>query len=273
MEASGVNQENGLQLMGRFEQRPSLRGLNNHLFPSGLLPREVVEITGESALGKTYMLMDLIARCVLPSTVMCGECEKPSGGLEAGVFLLDQDHHFDLLKLVRIMEVRVKMFLKDIDDSTVDKVISASLKRLVTLHLYSDDELTPSLLSVQNYIFSNSNVSLVAMDSIGAHYWQSVAANGKRKIDTYVEDILKQVHQILGAFQVSFVYTRPAAFASKFSGLPPDLSNVWDLRNVNTKVKLKLLKGNTKIAEVHSKMNIHSVSYEICDNGIEWSST
>ncbi|CAB0001356.1 unnamed protein product [Nesidiocoris tenuis] len=155
----------------------------------------------------------------------------------------------------------------------VDKVISASLKRLVTLHLYSDDELTPSLLSVQNYIFSNSNVSLVAMDSIGAHYWQSVAANGKRKIDTYVEDILKQVHQILGAFQVSFVYTRPAAFASKFSGLPPDLSNVWDLRNVNTKVKLKLLKGNTKIAEVHSKMNIHSVSYEICDNGIEWSST
>lgn len=59
--------ESGVHLFARIAQRPNLGRLNQAIFwNGGPFPGQLVEITGETATGKTMLATDLLARCVLP---------------------------------------------------------------------------------------------------------------------------------------------------------------------------------------------------------------
>ncbi|XP_025947394.1 DNA repair protein XRCC2 isoform X2 [Apteryx rowi] len=91
--------ESGTQLLARLEGRSSLKNLEPYLFAEEGFPvhGDVVEFHGPEGTGKTEMLYHLIARCILP---------KSGGGLEVEVMFIDTDYHFDMLRLVTILEHR-----------------------------------------------------------------------------------------------------------------------------------------------------------------------
>ncbi|XP_029810196.1 DNA repair protein XRCC2 [Suricata suricatta] len=92
--------ESGTQLLARLEGRSSLKEIEPYLFADedSSVHGDVLEFHGPEGTGKTEMLYHLTARCVLP---------KSEGGLEAEVVFVDTDYHFDLLRLVAILERRL----------------------------------------------------------------------------------------------------------------------------------------------------------------------
>ncbi|XP_060052830.1 DNA repair protein XRCC2 isoform X1 [Erinaceus europaeus] len=92
--------ESGTELLARLEGRTSLRELEPRLFAGeeGPAHGEILELHGPEGSGKTEMLYHLAARCLLP---------RAQGGLEAEALFVDADGHFDLLRLVAVLEWRL----------------------------------------------------------------------------------------------------------------------------------------------------------------------
>ena len=57
-----------------------------------------MELHGTEGTGKTELLYHLLVRCLLP---------EDAGGLGVEVVFLDTDHHFDMLRLVTVLEHRL----------------------------------------------------------------------------------------------------------------------------------------------------------------------
>nr|XP_054767459.1 DNA repair protein XRCC2-like [Lytechinus pictus] len=108
--------ETGAQLFARLGEKPSLARLNPKLIPPGLEPRpgDVVEVYGSSGSGKTELLLNLTATCVLPEQWKGIDI----GGLGTSVVFVDTDHQFSMLRLFALLEHKVtnaihRMKLKD----------------------------------------------------------------------------------------------------------------------------------------------------------------
>lgn len=95
-----VNAESGFQLVSRFNGKPSLLHLDDILFPDGPNPGDIIQISGESGVGKSMLLMKFLTKSLLPKMY----CGIQIGGLEGGVILIDTDNGVSILKLVYLME-------------------------------------------------------------------------------------------------------------------------------------------------------------------------
>ncbi len=70
-----------------------------------------MEFHGLEGTGKTETLHHLITRCIMP---------VQSGGLEVAVVFVDTDYHFDMLRLVSVLEGRLAEDSKEGDGSEND---------------------------------------------------------------------------------------------------------------------------------------------------------
>lgn len=74
-----IRAESGRQLLARLSSRPSLKGLDERLLgPNGPLPQDVIEIVGETSVGKSVLVLQWVARAIL---------SPPRGGLGMNVML------------------------------------------------------------------------------------------------------------------------------------------------------------------------------------------
>ncbi|XP_073978179.1 X-ray repair cross complementing 2 [Rhodnius prolixus] len=262
-----IQQESCLQLLGRLQKRPSLQGLDAHLFPNGPKPREVIEITGEAGTGKTLLLLEFIKKSILPIRYN----EFQIDGLEAEVVYMNCDHHFNIFKLVSLMEDYLSRCLLTPDSDLIEEIISTSLKRLTVFNIFDSETMMTTFHLLSNLLCMNSNISLILIDSISAYYWQDAMIRGIRKMDLYVLTVLKLLHKSIKDFQVTVIFTRPQYFQSK-SGV--ECSPVYDLCKINTSIHLQQrIRDDTKcnIAEVRTCSAMMVVFYEILQNGVVWS--
>lgn len=95
-----LDAESGFQLVSRFNERPSLVHLDDILFPDGPKSGDIIQISGESAVGKSMLMMKFITKALLPVSYEGFDV----GGLNAGVILVDTDHSISILKVVCLME-------------------------------------------------------------------------------------------------------------------------------------------------------------------------
>ncbi|KAL7976466.1 hypothetical protein Chor_008415 [Crotalus horridus] len=109
------------------------------------------------------MLYHLIARCLLP---------KPRGGLEVGVLFIDTDFHFDMLRLVTILEYRLS-------SQGTEATIKHCLERFFLINCHSSSQLLLSLYSLESMFSSHPSLSLLIIDSISAFYWIDRANGGE----------------------------------------------------------------------------------------------
>lgn len=207
---SAFKVETGFQLFSRLNTRPTIENIHPDLFPNGgPKAKEVVEIMGETSTGKTLIITDLIARCLLP---------QEYSGKNAGVILLNTEHHFQLTLLVK----KLKMFLKinpDSSDKEIDAMVQLCLRNLLILDIFDSQQLYLTLNNFDCIMTNHNRISLVILDSLPAFYWSDRLLSDIKSIDTYQKTILKLFQKKIQDFNAVIVYSKHTAFNSKKDNL------------------------------------------------------
>ena len=224
--------------------KQALDGLDLDLFsdiPDGIQPGNVVEFCGMEGSGKTEMLLHLIANCILPKSWK----DLKLNGRSVGVVFVDTDFHFQLLRLVTILEHRILKAIREADKSETslrnDKTnhhkettegsplvypekysdyevfIKSCLSLLFIVRCNSSIELLATVLSHENLLAAKPEVGVFMIDSLSAFYWLDRSAGGEslghqesnqRKLVNILQKYVQQYHVVLIATKQSiFVNT------------------------------------------------------------------
>ena len=203
------------QLFARLGAKQSLGTLGLPLFSSlpsargGLCAGDVVEVTGGEGSGKSEILLNIAARCVLPR--WWGDREI--GGREVEVVWMSTDRKFDVIRLVAILEGTVSSELTAGDRggtaecgsrysrvpppgtfgstvpvkpttpgvATMDgnsegdeyrALITSSLSRLHVVYCTSSTELATTLQSLRLvFLRTHPDVCALMLDNVAEFYW------------------------------------------------------------------------------------------------------
>ena len=165
--------------------------MRNSLFcyiPSGLKAKDVIELCGEEGSGKTELLLNIAAECVLP---------KSWGGRELGkgleIVWLCTDFKFDLLRLVAILEGQVHDTMKKVrgeastqysvpqrsasfqrwpEDENLKKLILSCLGRVHVIHCTSTNKLSTTLQYLRlSFLPKHPEVCGLVLDNVAEFCW------------------------------------------------------------------------------------------------------
>lgn len=230
----------------RLGAKQVLDGLDTDLFADingGIQPGNVVEFSGQEGSGKTEMLLHLIANCILPKSWK----DLKLNGRSVGVVFVDTDYHFQLLRLVTIMEHRILNAIKEthagvsvennktnhlkqtpgVDSlnypekySDYESFIKSCLGLLFIVHCNSSIELLATVLSLENLLAAKPEVGVFMIDSLSSFYWLDRCSGGEslshqesnqRKLVDILRKYVQQYHVVLiAAKQSIFVNTEKA---------------------------------------------------------------
>uniref|UniRef100_A0A8C4KPJ5 X-ray repair cross complementing 2 n=1 Tax=Dromaius novaehollandiae TaxID=8790 RepID=A0A8C4KPJ5_DRONO len=198
-------------LLARLEGRSSLKNLEPYLFAEEGFPvhGDVIEFHGPEGTGKTEMLYHLIARCILP---------KSGGGLEVEVMFIDTDYHFDMLRLVTILEHRLAQ--------STEEMIKQCLEKLFLVNCNSSTQLLLTLYSLENMFCTHPSLCLLVVDSISAFYWIDRSNGGEsfslqeinlKKCAEFLEKLVREYHLALFATTQTIMQKSTNSAESSFS--------------------------------------------------------
>ncbi|XP_042533134.1 DNA repair protein XRCC2 [Dipodomys spectabilis] len=172
--------ESGTELLARLEGRSSLKEIEPNLFADEDSPvhGDILEFHGPEGTGKTEMLYHLTARCILP---------RSEGGLEVEVLFIDTDYHFDMLRLVTVLEHRLSQ--------SSEEMIKCCLGRLFLVYCSSSAQLLITLYSLEAMFCSHPSLCLLIVDSLSAFYWID-RVNGGESVNLQ-ESTLKKCSKLL----------------------------------------------------------------------------
>uniref|UniRef100_A0A7N5JWP2 X-ray repair cross complementing 2 n=1 Tax=Ailuropoda melanoleuca TaxID=9646 RepID=A0A7N5JWP2_AILME len=168
------------KLLARLEGRSSLKEIEPYLFADedSSVHGGILEFHGPEGTGKTEMLYHFTARCILP---------KSEGGLEVEVLFIDTDYHFDMLRLVTILEHRLSQ--------SSEETVKRCLGRLFLVNCTSSTQLLVTLCSLETMVCSHPALCLLILDSLSAFYWTD-RVNGGESVNLQ-ERTLKKCAQFL----------------------------------------------------------------------------
>lgn len=268
-----IDRESGLKLLTRLQsrKRPSIVNLSPEIIPSfGPKPGELLEISGESGTGKTIQLMELIAQTIIPVEF---------GGKGASVIVIDTNSNFHVPYLMpRIIEKHVihnrtqvcqstdTEILQEVTHNVKDIVLDA-MKKIEFFKCYSGTEYELTLLYCTNLLTTNTNISLIVVDSIATFYWSDFSDQQPIRMDTYLKRRVQELHKLTDEFKVVAIYTRPAEFGN--STTPPNC------QQIEYKIQLKHIKMPTELREARNFYSNQQSSRQFTINefGIEWMSS
>lgn len=262
--------ESGLQLLSRLiaKIRPPLVNLSPEIFPSDRPKlKELIEITGESNVGKTIHLMELIAITIIPTEF---------GGKGGSVIIIDtkSDFHVPFL-LPRILEkhlMHARMAahtstdtesLQPIAEKT-QTIIQSCLKRIMIYKCYTQTELDLVLLDCAELLTTDMNISLLAIDSIASFYWCNLRDIPIR-METYLKDLQKRLRKLANEFGVVVAYSKPNHFGGTSSDQPNNA--------IEYTVQLKSIGNEIFEARLSYGNETKTRNYAINKFGIEWISS
>lgn len=265
------NIESGVQFLARLHNRPGLQNFFNELFPNGLTNRETVELCGNLSSGKTLLLTQLIAKCIMPMNYN----DKTIGGLDVNVVFINTDHHFKMQRLRDFLLNNLKQndICTGTNSTLIDGIIKLAFDNLIIINCYSKAQFFVTLETLNLVIMKSENIGLVAIDSIASYYWENRESGGEWSFDKYVKSILGRVQKHTIPSKIPFIYTK---------SIKNDLmvkSN--DAFNCAREPTLELINYRVKLIKTYDEKNCTCTveSYEINNeraytigvNGIEFS--
>lgn len=267
--------EGGLELLSRFRENRRSINLDETLFPSDIGDRNVIEIVGASATGKTLLLCQFIAKCILPARYKGIKID----GCDSCAILIDTYGQVQMSKLAELMTIMTLTACKtagmQLPIETVDLVVNKSLENLTVINCCNNDQLQLSLQALEDELLSNERIALLAIDNILAYYWQVRREKGILSMDQYARSLVRIIRARISRFCNMTVYTRWESvpqYESPATNLnSPKHTNLLEETGVN--YRLQLCK-NSVIREftchVQSKDDIKQIRYTISDSGIKW---
>ncbi|MGH0182070.1 UNVERIFIED_CONTAM: hypothetical protein FKN15_013992 [Acipenser sinensis] len=276
--------ESGTELLARLEGRRSLKSLEPRIFAGEGFPvqGDVIEFHGAEGTGKTETLYHLVSRCILPTA---------AGGLEVEVLFIDTDSHFDMLRLVSILEQRLPQ--------SSEETVRQCLRRLFLVHCSSTVQLLLTLHYLENMLCTRPALCLLLVDSISAFYWIDRNSGGEsltqqeaslRKCSELLEKLISDYHLVLFASTQAIVQGyAPEASRTAEAGTPwkqrpsadagyskPYLCRSWQRMVTHRMVfsKTDTLKDDKQVFSIvstHTKSKITSrCSFLITDGGAQF---
>lgn len=268
---NGQATESGLQLLSRLitKIRPPLMDLSPEIFPKDRPKlKEFIEISGESNIGKTIHLMELIAITIIPTEF---------GGKGASVIIIDTKSDFNVpFLLARILEKHLLHMPMAAHTSTdteslqpmADKtqtIIQRCLKRIMIYKCYTQIELDLVLLDCAKLLTTDMNISLLAIDSIASFYWCNLRDIPIR-METYLKDLQNRLRKLANEFGIVVAYTKPTHFGGTSSNPPNN-------NPIEYKVQLKSMGKEIFEARLSHGSETKTRNYSINKFGIEWISS
>lgn len=169
------------------------------------------------------MLYHLTARCILP---------KSEGGLEGEVVFIDTDYHFDMLRLVTILEHRLSQ--------SSEEGVEHCLGRLFLARCRSSTQVLLTLYSLETVFCSHPSLRVLVVDSLSAFYWVDRANGGEslsaqeatlKKCSQFLEKAVREYRLVLFATTQSLMQkTSPAVAGPPSAFGPPGAAAAADFR-------------------------------------------
>ncbi|XP_036102806.1 DNA repair protein XRCC2 isoform X2 [Molossus molossus] len=203
--------ESGTELLARLEGRRSLKEIEPRLFADedSAMHGAVLEFHGPEGTGKTEMLYHIAARCILP---------RAEGGLQVEVLFIDTDYHFDMLRLVTVLEHRLPR--------SSEEAVTRCLGRLFLARCSSSSQLLLTLHALEALFCRRPSLRLLILDSVSAFYWVDRASGGEsvhlqestlKKCSQFLEKLVNEYRLAVFATTQSLMRKSP----SPTEGPPP----------------------------------------------------
>lgn len=150
----------------------------------------MVELCGTEGSGKTELLLNITARCVLPKFWK----DKLLPGRNVEVVYVSTDYKLDLLRLVAILEGAVGKACdvqnhKDTTEhlngkdervtSEYRELIELCLSRVHVLYCNSTTELVTAFQSLKTFLRNHSDVCVLMLDNVASYYWADRSESGR----------------------------------------------------------------------------------------------
>ncbi|XP_055520159.1 DNA repair protein XRCC2 isoform X2 [Leucoraja erinacea] len=189
--------ESGTELLARLKGRRSLKHLEPRLFTEeGLLNHgNTVEFHGPEGAGKTEMLYHLVASCILPES---------KGGLQVEVVFVDTECHFDMLRLVTVLEHCLAQ--------STEESVKQCLGRLFIVHCSSSTQLLLLFQSLESMVCSHPALCLLIVDSMSAFYWIDRLSGGESfsQQEANLRRCVECLENLLSEYQLVLIATTQA---------------------------------------------------------------
>ncbi|XP_053686559.1 uncharacterized protein LOC128736103 [Sabethes cyaneus] len=201
----------GLDLSAKFGRTvPDGRSLDPGLFADGSpAGGEIVEIVGDSNCGKSCLILELIAKIILP--VNCG-------GHAAGAVFVNCDNNINLVYLLNIMEKQIVNCTipanKTIDRIEIERIRQESFSRLTMIKCCTMDEFEFSFLTLNELFAENHLNKYLLIDSVVAFYWSKCTETNLIRMDTYIKLLYRRLRRLCRDRNIAAICTRPLHFVS-----------------------------------------------------------
>jgi len=196
------NAENGAMLFARLAPKRIIDLTNHPIIAQSLDPGSIFEIDGPIQSGKTSILMDIAARCILP---------KSAGGLEGNIAFIDCDGQFHIDRLISIME-RILAENRSNPDEKEAK-LEESLARFHYAACDSSQEFLQVFDSLDDAFVTvkipeNGAGWLVLIDTINAFYWLDRTSRNRTSVTQMQQNYAYRIRRFLAEHNVSAVVTK-----------------------------------------------------------------
>lgn len=208
------------------EARPRITELNPNIFTKGgPAPKSLVEISGKRKSGKTFLLMQIIANCLI-------NCD---------VILINISHKIDYQVFGKLVQDAVKNANPNATGVQLQEIYENCLNSLEIINCFSSQNVRMALKALDNHIlFDNERISLVAIDGLCEFYWLDLPQNVRIRKYKYYMNILEEINKICKRFYVCCIYTVDSSFL-KNSYAP------CKAINIDHKLQLKCLANGKRI--------------------------
>lgn len=260
--------EGGLELLSRFRETARSINLDNILFSTGIDNRSTIEIVGASSTGKTLLLCQFIAKCLLPAQYEGMKLD----GCDVYAIAIDTLGHLRMEKIVELMVSMIRSAYQVADvqpsDEVINDIINKYLKNLTVISCCDNIQLKLTLHTLEDELLSNEKIALLAVDNILAHYWEERKENAL-SMDCYAKDLLRIIQTQMSKFHAVTVYTRWDGPVPKYES-HPKCTNLLNGTGVNYRLQLSkstIVPGF--MCRVQST-DVKQICYTISDSGIKW---
>ena len=219
-----------MQLFARLGAKEELGDLNlplfSHLPGQGLKPGDVVELCGAEGSGKTELLLNVTAHCVLPKSWKTGRLP----GRNVEVVYISTDYKLDLLRLVAILEGKVcednaghHLSSKDATGaSDYRKLIESCLSRVHVLYCNSTTELVAVLHSLKAFLHTHPEVCALVLDNVASYYWvdrcESVRGDGTSALEYHQQQWVGALGELTREYHLVVFTAKPLLFEPREKG-------------------------------------------------------
>lgn len=262
--------ECGLELLSRFREKPHAINLDKNLFSNDINNDTVIEIVGPSSTGKTLLLCQFIAKCILPVQYK----EIKIEGCDLCAILIDTLGHIQMSKIAELMSSMIHSAYQTVGIEppigTINSIVNRSLENLTVINCCNNNQFQLTLHTLENELFMNDKIALLAIDNILAYYWQERREKGILSMASYVKDLVRVIRSCTSRFKTIMVYTRPDGPISENE---TSVRHNTNIEKLGINYRLQFHKTNTArefVCQMESMNDMKQIRYTISDSGIKW---